>query len=88
MKNLQSCETFQFLWWNYLIRQNETKYAVFSKPTGKLKRIKNETAVAIKYVTCGKVRLFVQFGSWVDLKVGSQNLHGELNSYVLESWSN
>ena len=53
MKNLQNCET------SILVM----KYAVFSKPTGKLKRIKNETAVAIKYVICGKVRLFVRFGS-------------------------
>ena len=32
--------------------------------------------------------VFLQFGSWVDVKVGSQNLHRGLNSYALESWSN
>ena len=55
MKSLQSSETFQFLWWNCLIPQNETKYAVFSKK--KERKTNKQTAVVIKYVICGKVRL-------------------------------
>ena len=38
--DLEINEKFTKQWWNRLIRQNETKYAVFSKPTGKLKRKK------------------------------------------------
>ena len=47
--DLEINEKFTKQWWNRLIRQNETKYAVFSKPTGKLKRKKNETAVAVRF---------------------------------------
>ena len=38
--DLEINEKFTKQWWNRLIRQNETKYAVFSKPTGKLERKK------------------------------------------------
>ena len=54
-EKLQSSERFQFLWWNRLIHQNETKYAVFSKK--KERKTNKQTAVVIKYVICGKVRL-------------------------------
>ena len=54
-EKLQSSESFQFLWWNCLIRQNETKYAVFSKK--KKRKTNKQTTVAIKYVICGKFRL-------------------------------
>ena len=86
-EKLQSSESFQFLWWNCLIRQNETKYAVFSKKRKEKQTNKPQWQLNMSSVARSGW-LFVQFGSWVDLKVGSQNLHGGLNSYIPESWSN